>query len=97
VTAEAEGCDYITFGTVFTSAGKPSGHPVAGIAALREVCAGVRIPVLAIGGMTVERAATVSAAGAAGLAAIGLFSDLDGLTERVEALRRAFDTRSRLV
>ncbi|MEA2655753.1 MAG: Thiamine monophosphate synthase, partial [Chloroflexota bacterium] len=41
--------------------------------ALREVAAALRIPVLAIGGVTEERIAECHAAGAAGYAAIGLF------------------------
>jgi thiamine-phosphate pyrophosphorylase len=88
------GVDYLIFGTVFQSASKPSGHPVAGIAGLREVCSAVRLPVLAIGGMAIDRLAEVKAAGAAGIAAIGLFAGEQGGTDELAALvqrvRRAF-------
>ena len=47
------------------------------------------MPVLAIGGMTVERAGDVAAARAAGLAAIGLFMGADGTAEQV---RRTLET-----
>ena len=67
------GCDYLMFGTVFPSEGKPEGHPVAGLEALREVCARSPLPVIAIGGITGERVAAVRDAGAAGFAAIGWF------------------------
>jgi thiamine-phosphate pyrophosphorylase len=70
----AGGCDYLVFGTVYPSLSKPVGHPVAGLEALACVCASVRLPVLAIGGVTVDRLADVAAAGAAGAAAIGLFA-----------------------
>lgn len=68
------GCDYLVFGTVFESRRKPAGHPVAGLAALGRVCAAVQLPVLAIGGITVARVPDVVRAGAAGIAAIGLFA-----------------------
>ncbi len=67
------GCDYLLFGTVFPSAGKPDGHPVAGLDTLREACARSPLPVIAIGGMNASRAAAVRDAGAAGYAAVGLF------------------------
>ena len=67
------GCNYLLFGTVFPSTGKPDGHPLAGIEGLREACARSPLPVIAIGGMTEARAAEVTAAGAAGLAGVGMF------------------------
>ena len=86
------GCDYLLFGTVFPSRSKPEGHRVAGLDALREVCHRVSLPVIAIGGITRERAAEVRAAGAAGIAAIGLFDDTESLRSTVEFVRRSFDT-----
>jgi thiamine-phosphate diphosphorylase len=67
------GCDYLMFGTVFRSAGKPDGHPVAGLDALARACARSPLPVIAIGGITPDREADVARAGAAGLAAVGWF------------------------
>jgi thiamine-phosphate pyrophosphorylase len=67
------GCDYLMFGTVFASSGKPAGHPVAGLAALAEACRRSPLPVIAIGGMTPDREADVARAGAAGLAGVGWF------------------------
>jgi thiamine-phosphate pyrophosphorylase len=75
--------DYLLFGTVFPSEGKPDGHPVAGLAALRQACARSPVPVLAIGGMNEARVAEVRAAGAAGFAAIGLFMCLTPLPQVV--------------
>src|SRR4029453_14681358 len=65
------GADYLLFGTVFPSEGKPDGHPIAGLDALRQACARSPLPVLAIGGMTEARVAEVRAVGAAGFAAVG--------------------------
>jgi thiamine-phosphate diphosphorylase len=77
------GSDYLLFGTVFPSEGKPDGHPVAGLDALRQACARSPVPVLAIGGMTEARVAEVRAAGAAGFAAVGLFMRLTALPQVV--------------
>jgi thiamine-phosphate pyrophosphorylase len=77
------GCDHLTFGTVFPSEGKAEGHPVAGLDALREVCARAPLPVIAIGGITGERVAAVRDAGAAGFAAVGLFMCLTPLPQVV--------------
>lgn len=93
--AEADGgCDYLVFGTVFPSATKPGGHPVAGLDALERVCRAVRLPVIAIGGITEARVAEVAAAGAAGIAAIGLFADAAAAGRAVAAVCGRFDTRS---
>lgn len=94
---EDGGVDYLFFGTVFPSVGKPTGHAVAGLEALTEVCAVVRVPVIAIGGMTAARASAVAGAGAAGIAAIGMFLDAvrtagGDLPSMVQQVRRAFDT-----
>ncbi|MDQ2943986.1 MAG: thiamine phosphate synthase [Candidatus Dormibacteraeota bacterium] len=70
--AEREGADFVIFGPVWPSSSHP-GAPAVGVAALQEVVSSVRIPVLAIGGVTEERIAECRAAGAAGYAAIGLF------------------------
>jgi thiamine-phosphate pyrophosphorylase len=76
------GADYLLFGTVFPSEGKPGG-PAAGLEALQAVCVRSAVPVIAIGGITEERAALVQQAGAAGFAAIGLFMRLTALPQGV--------------
>jgi len=68
-----DGADFLVFGTVYRSASKSPGAPIAGVDALRRACAGVTVPVLAIGGVSPERAAECRQAGAAGIAAIGIF------------------------
>ena len=72
----AGGCDYLIFGTVFPSVTKGPEHHAAGVGQLAEVCAAVHLPVLAIGGVTVERAVEAAAHGASGIAAIDLFAGL---------------------
>ena len=70
--AEGDGADFVIFGPVWESPSHP-GSPPAGIAALERIARAVKIPVLAIGGVTRERIPECHAAGAAGYAAIGLF------------------------
>jgi thiamine-phosphate pyrophosphorylase len=71
--AQDEGADFVIFGPVWETASHPGVAP-AGIDELARVAANVRIPVLAIGGVTVARVAEVQAAGAAGYAAISMYA-----------------------
>lgn len=68
--AEAGGADYIGFGPIFPTTTKENPDPVVGVAGLREVRARLRIPIVAIGGITVRNAAEVMAAGADAVAAV---------------------------
>jgi thiamine-phosphate diphosphorylase len=89
VTVEG-GCDYLIFGTVFESRNKPPGHPVAGLDVLREVCRATALPVIAVGGISVQNAAAAVAAGAKGVAGIDLFRG--SISSTVSSLRQRFDT-----
>jgi thiamine-phosphate pyrophosphorylase len=71
--AEREGADFVIFGPIWESTSHPGSTP-AGIDALERVAHSLGIPVLAIGGVTTARIAECHAAGAAGYAAIGLFT-----------------------
>jgi thiazole tautomerase (transcriptional regulator TenI) len=74
-TEAGGGLDYLIFGTIFRTTSKPEGHPLAGPEALRAAVAACRVPVLGIGGITLENVDRVATTGAAGVAAIGLFLD----------------------
>ena len=95
---ELPACDYLLFGTVFPSSGKPVGHRVAGVQMLRDVCAAARAPVLAIGGVNVRNAGAAIAAGAAGVAAVESLLAVESAQEAsdvVAAFRLAFDAVDR--
>ena len=81
----AGGLDYVTYGAVFKTASKPGGRPT-GLDALGRVAAVVSVPVLAIGGITVDRARGVARSGAAGLVAVGVFAAAAESTKTFRAL-----------
>ena len=88
--AERDGADYIFFGPIFDTPGKRKFGPPQGLDRLSEVCRTVRIPVLAIGGITLENSASCLRSGAAGLAAIRLFQESPDLSAAVPRLRSGF-------
>jgi thiamine-phosphate pyrophosphorylase len=85
--ADVAGADYIFFGPVFATPSKAEFGAPQGVGRLHEVCRTVRIPVLAIGGVTVENAHSCFAAGAAGVAAIRLFQESEDVSAVVSRLR----------
>ncbi len=72
--AEREGASYIGFGPIFHTTTKDAGEP-KGIDALKEIKKHIKIPVIAIGGITIENARHVLEAGADAIAvASGILS-----------------------
>lgn len=71
--AEGEGASYVFFGPVFAPLSKLSDLPPRGLDGLARAAAAVRIPVLALGGITEKNAADCVRVGAAGIAAISMF------------------------
>ena len=88
---EAGGVDYLVAGPVFETVSKP-GLTGTGVEAFGEIARAVTLPVLAIGGVTVECTARLARAGAAGVAAIGAFVDAgEDLARLVRRFRLQFD------
>ena len=89
--AEAGGAGYVIAGAVFETPSKP-GQPGMGLAAFEKISGVVAAPLLAIGGVSVERTESLAQAGAAGLAAIGAFIDAgDDVDRLVRRFRDEFD------
>jgi thiamine-phosphate pyrophosphorylase len=83
-TAAAQAVSFAVFAPVFRKSGSPASPP-KGVAMLAKACQ-IKLPVFALGGITVENAASCREAGAAGIAAIRLFQD-NKIEEVVRALR----------
>lgn len=86
---EHEGASYIGCGAVFGTATKDVGGERIGVERLAEVARAVRVPVLAIGGITAENARELAGSGAAGVAVVGAVSAADDPQAAVRALLAA--------
>jgi len=75
---DASDADYLVAGTVFPSPSKEFSPRLLGIDGLRAIVAAAAVPVLAIGGLTLDNVDAVAATGAGGVAAIGLFMQSHG-------------------
>jgi thiamine-phosphate pyrophosphorylase len=87
--AEDEGFDYVLFGPVFKTPGKGKFGNPKGLDELRRVSAGVKIPVLAVGGITPLRAKRCIDAGAYGVAAIRSFMKAGNIKKTIMEFRIA--------
>lgn len=90
-SAEAHGASFAVFGPVFEKSGSAN---LEGLEQLRRIChrteaAQPRMPVWALGGITLENAQQCVTAGAAGIAAIRLFqeNDVDVIMRKLRGLR----------
>lgn len=83
--AASLGCTYVTAGHVFETACK-EGLPGRGLDFLREVCAGLSIPVYAIGGISPSNIGLVRAAGAAGACVMSGAMECENVREYLTSL-----------
>ena len=73
LAAEQGGANFVVFGPVFMK----NENPGTGLEVLRSACRGVKVPVLALGGVSRENARACVSAGAAGVAGIRIFQTGD--------------------
>ena len=86
--AEADGADYLGVGALFPSPTKPNAIPVSR-EQLREICRAVRIPCVAIGGITAERVPSLAGTGICGIAVVSALFGADDVRKAAETLREA--------
>ncbi len=86
----ATGADYLLAGHVFPSRSKP-GTPPIGLTGFRQIMEATWQPVLAVGGVTVERIPALVAAGAAGVAVIDAIARAPDPRAAAATLRLAID------
>jgi len=92
--AEAEGADYLGAGAVFQT-GTKTDAPLMGLDGLRAIRAGVKLPVVGIGGLNRQNAAAAIAAGADGLAFISELMSAQDPGAAARELRAIIDAAKR--
>jgi thiamine-phosphate pyrophosphorylase len=89
--AQRAGADYIAFGSVFASSTKPhAAH--APLSLLTEAAAQLHIPIVAIGGITLQNASQVITAGADAIAVISAAFDAADITKTAQDFSNLFKT-----
>jgi len=91
----AEGADYIGFGPVYPTTSKADADPVTGIKLLKQAVEIISLPIIAIGGISVENAPEVMRAGAQGIAVISAVCCQENPEQATRALRQALQTELR--
>nr|WP_293771258.1 thiamine phosphate synthase [uncultured Corynebacterium sp.] len=93
--AEAEFIDYVGCGPFRATPTKESGRPPLGLAGYPDLVASSRVPLVAIGDVTVDDAAALAATGVAGLAVVrGIMNAPDPQGYCAELIRRFEEGRT---
>jgi thiamine-phosphate pyrophosphorylase len=88
-SAQSQGADYVAFGSFFPSATKPLALR-AGAELLRIAASGISLPVVAIGGINVDNAAGLIAAGADAVAVVSALFDAPDIEAQARRFARLF-------
>jgi thiamine-phosphate pyrophosphorylase len=88
VSAAREGADYVIIGPIYETPSHP-GHSPGGPKLIADVANAVGVPVIAIGGVTAERAREVMTAGASGVAVVSAILGAPSPREAAAALWEA--------
>lgn len=86
IIAEKAGADYVAFGAIFPTQTKGRPTPIQGIEKLKEVCAKVNKPIVAIGGIKRENLPQIRHAGASSAAFISEIVCAESISDRVREL-----------
>jgi len=93
LAARDAGADYVAFGSAFPSTTKP-GAPHASPALYREAKSRLNSPIVAIGGITLENAQTLTAAGVDAVAVISALFDAPDIAAAAHGFDRLFDKKN---
>jgi len=88
VAGDTTTADYIAIGPIFPTASKDNPDKPIGLKELCRVCAAVHKPVVAIGGITRDRAAEILEAGSASIAVISDLLKTNDVVERTKLWNR---------
>ena len=87
--AEADGADYIGSGAVFPTSTKDDADSVS-IEDLKEIVSSIDIPVVAIGGITLENASLLKDTGIAGFSVVSAIMSADNPKEASQKLKEIY-------
>ncbi len=95
--ARDNGADFVVFGPVFATESKEKYGPPVGLEELTKTVKQLQsFPVLALGGLTKQKAAECLRAGASGVAGISLFSESQDLRDLVATMKLTKESRSEI-
>ncbi|MDT6981399.1 thiamine phosphate synthase [Levilactobacillus zymae] len=87
---QIDGIAYLGSGPIYPTVSKDDADPVIGTAGLAQLVAQSKVPVVAIGGVTLESLPAIAQTGAAGVAVITLLTRHDQPQTAIRAMRAAF-------
>lgn len=87
-TKDMAKADYIGFGHIFATKTKTKPYPPRGLELLKEKCGTSALPIIAVGGITLENIAEVAKCGVAGVAVASAVSSARYPEEVVKRLKR---------
>ena len=87
--AQKEGASYVAFGAMYPTSTKPNA-PRASLALLREAKSQIQIPIVAIGGITMNNAHDVIETGIDAIAVINSLYESNSIKETAETLSKMF-------
>jgi thiamine-phosphate pyrophosphorylase len=90
--AEEGGADFIVCGPVYDTPSKRDFGPPLGLEVFAEICGVVKIPTLALGGVNLSNYREPLRRGAAGIAAIGLFTGVENLEQTIRSITAYMST-----
>lgn len=96
-TAESDGADFVLLGPVYDTPSKRAYGPPIGARALEAAATRLSIPIFAIGGITADRVADVTGAGAWGVAVTSAILSASDPERAATALRHALEPSGRTV
>ena len=91
-SAQKEGASYVAFGAMFATSTKPNA-PRASLALLKEAKREIQIPIVAIGGITVNNAHDVIKTGIDAIAVITSLYEAKSIKETAETLSKMFQIK----
>ena len=91
-SAQKEGASYVAFGAMFPTSTKPNA-PRASLALLKEAKREIQIPIVAIGGITVNNAHDVIKTGIDAIAVITSLYEAKSIKETAETLSKMFQIK----